>query len=118
MKYRWMMGMLLVVGLVSLGCDPNRGADVASKSGSSGSTDATKPASPRGGGVNDLSAYDDFVVEYPESYDGEFNPNGLEVGTKVGQLAPEIEGVDLDGVEFKLSDYRGKVVMLDFYGDW
>lgn len=36
----------------------------------------------------------------------------------VGQEAPEIEGKDLDGVEFKLSDYRGKVVMLDFYGDW
>ena len=39
-------------------------------------------------------------------------------GPAIGELAPEIEGVDLDGVEFKLSDYRGKVVMLDFYGDW
>tara|TARA_R110002072_G_scaffold57508_1_gene147849 strand:+ start:33443 stop:34204 length:762 start_codon:yes stop_codon:yes gene_type:complete len=35
-----------------------------------------------------------------------------------GLPAPEIEGVDLDGVAFKLSDYRGKVVMLDFWGDW
>ena len=39
-------------------------------------------------------------------------------GPAIGELAPEIEGVDLDGVAFKLSDYRGKVVMLDFYGDW
>lgn len=39
-------------------------------------------------------------------------------GPAIGDLAPEIEGVDLDGVAFKLSDYRGKVVMLDFYGDW
>ena len=39
-------------------------------------------------------------------------------GPTIGEMAPEIEGVDLDGVEFKLSDYRGKVVMLDFYGDW
>ena len=23
-----------------------------------------------------------------------------------------------DGVKFKLSDYRGKVVVLDFWGDW
>ena len=30
----------------------------------------------------------------------------------------EIEGVDLDGVPFRLSDYRGKVVFLDFWGDW
>ncbi len=39
-------------------------------------------------------------------------------GPTIGEMAPEIEGVDLDGVKFKLSDYRGKVVMLDFYGDW
>jgi peroxiredoxin len=36
----------------------------------------------------------------------------------VGQLAPEIEGADIDGRTFKLSDYRGKVVVLDFWGDW
>ena len=32
--------------------------------------------------------------------------------------APEIEAEDLDGVSFKLSDYRGKVVVLDFWGNW
>ena len=36
----------------------------------------------------------------------------------MGCVAPEIEGADLDGKEFALSDYRGKVVMLDFWGDW
>ena len=36
----------------------------------------------------------------------------------IGMQAPEIEGEDLDGVTFKLSDYRGKVVVLDFWGDW
>jgi hypothetical protein len=35
-----------------------------------------------------------------------------------GKTAPEIEGEDLDGVKFKLSDYRGKVVVLDFWGHW
>jgi hypothetical protein len=35
-----------------------------------------------------------------------------------GLPAPEIEGEDLDGVRFKLSEYRGKVVLLDFWGDW
>jgi hypothetical protein len=37
---------------------------------------------------------------------------------RVGKEAPEIKGADLDGKEFKLSDYRGKVVLLDFWGDW
>jgi hypothetical protein len=36
----------------------------------------------------------------------------------IGMPAPEIEGQDLDGVPFKLSDYRGKVVVLDFWGNW
>jgi hypothetical protein len=33
----------------------------------------------------------------------------------VGKQAPDIEGVDQDGKRFKLSDYRGKVVLLDFW---
>lgn len=37
---------------------------------------------------------------------------------QVGKQAPDIEGTDLDGVEFKLSDYKGKVVLLDFWGNW
>jgi cytochrome oxidase Cu insertion factor (SCO1/SenC/PrrC family) len=36
----------------------------------------------------------------------------------IGRPAPEIEGEDLDGNPFKLSDYRGKVVVLDFWGNW
>ncbi|HLQ37819.1 MAG TPA: hypothetical protein VK348_08460 [Planctomycetota bacterium] len=36
----------------------------------------------------------------------------------IGCTVPEIEGKDMDGVAFKLSDYRGKVVMLDFWGFW
>jgi len=37
---------------------------------------------------------------------------------RVGKAAPDIEGEDVDGAKFKLSDYRGKVVMLDFWGHW
>jgi len=36
----------------------------------------------------------------------------------VGKVAPDIEGEDVDGKKFKLSDYRGKVVVLDFWGHW
>jgi hypothetical protein len=37
---------------------------------------------------------------------------------QIGKEAPDIQAEDLDGVKFKLSDYRGKVVVLDFWGDW
>jgi AhpC/TSA family len=36
----------------------------------------------------------------------------------VGKQAPDIEGVDQDGKRFKLSDYRGKVVLLDFWNQY
>lgn len=36
----------------------------------------------------------------------------------LGKRAPEIEGEDLDGVAFKLSGYRGKVVMLSYWATW
>ena len=36
----------------------------------------------------------------------------------VGKTAPDIVGDDLDGKSFKLSDFRGKVVVLDFWGNW
>ncbi len=36
----------------------------------------------------------------------------------VGKTAPDIVGTDLNGTEFSLSDYRGKVVVLTFSGDW
>ncbi len=36
----------------------------------------------------------------------------------VGQSAPEIAGADVDGNAMKLSDFAGKVVVLDFWGFW
>jgi cytochrome oxidase Cu insertion factor (SCO1/SenC/PrrC family) len=37
---------------------------------------------------------------------------------QVGMVAPDFEAIDENGQKFKLSDYRGKVVMLDFWGIW
>ena len=37
---------------------------------------------------------------------------------QIGQVAPDIQGKDLRGEALKLSDYRGKVVLLDFWGHW
>ena len=35
-----------------------------------------------------------------------------------GQVAPNITGKDLDGVDFELRDYRGNIVVLYFTGQW
>ena len=35
-----------------------------------------------------------------------------------GKAAPEIDGVDFSGKPLKLTDYRGKVVVLVFWGSW
>lgn len=36
----------------------------------------------------------------------------------IGKVAPEIQGKDHEGKAFSLSDYRGKVVVLTFSGNW
>lgn len=36
----------------------------------------------------------------------------------IGKPVPDIAGSDLKGVDFKLSDYEGKVVMISFWGGW
>ena len=36
----------------------------------------------------------------------------------IGKKAPDIEGDDQDGKHFKLSDYRGKVVLLYFWQEF
>jgi hypothetical protein len=45
-------------------------------------------------------------------------PKFEEENLQIGMTVPEMEGPDTAGENFKLSDYRGKVVLLDFWGDW
>jgi tetratricopeptide (TPR) repeat protein len=37
---------------------------------------------------------------------------------QIGKAPPDFETIDENGVKFKLSDYRGKVVVIDFWGNW
>jgi hypothetical protein len=36
----------------------------------------------------------------------------------IGMAAPPIAGEDCNGKKLKLSDYKGKVVLISFFGDW
>ncbi|HZZ73713.1 MAG TPA: TlpA disulfide reductase family protein [Pirellulales bacterium] len=37
---------------------------------------------------------------------------------RIGKVAPDMEGQDADGKRFKLSDYKGKVIVVDFWATW
>jgi len=37
---------------------------------------------------------------------------------RLGELAPDFTVTDLEGREVKLSDYRGKGILLNFWGSW
>lgn len=43
---------------------------------------------------------------------------GLEAGAERGKLAPDFEVSDLDGNRFRLSDFRGKAVVVNFWATW
>jgi len=67
---------------------------------------------------------DEYKQELVKNYQGtrtvnrmnakEFKENNLAVGMAV----PDFTAKDVEGAEFKLSDYKGKVVLLDFWGFW
>ena len=40
------------------------------------------------------------------------------IGTKIGDEAPNIIMNNPEGVEMKLSDLRGKIVLVDFWDSW
>lgn len=39
-------------------------------------------------------------------------------GQRIGNTMPDFQGEDVDGKLIKLSDYKGKVVLLNFWGTW
>jgi peroxiredoxin len=39
-------------------------------------------------------------------------------GKRVGNQCPQIAGDDIDGKPIKLTDFRGKVVLVNFWGTW
>ena len=68
--------------------------------------------------ANIESVLDQYISENDKTLSAAKESLYLVKNLTVGKTAPEISGTDLDGQEFKLSDYRGKIVFLDFWGDW
>lgn len=64
--------------------------------------------------------YKEIMAKYPDSISARrckgplFAAENLQIGMK----APDIVGQDHDGHDIKLSDFRGKVTVIDFWGFW
>lgn len=66
-----------------------------------------------------LSGFTVFgCTEKPTSDDGNLLNQSKELQQQVDQKAPEFELKTLEGNIVKLSDYKGKVVLLDFWATW
>jgi len=53
----------------------------------------------------------------PTIFEGDIYADWMSAGPDVGEKAPKIVGKSLDGEVIRLSDYRGKVVFLNFWAD-
>lgn len=53
-----------------------------------------------------------------QKYDKMEGPEDLPVGLEKGNLAPDFELTDMEGNPVKLSDFRGKAVLLNFWASW
>ena len=65
-----------------------------------------------------LSVFDALAARYPADIVALERERKTLTALSIGKVAPDITGTDLDGVRFKLSDYRGKVVVVAFSGEW
>lgn len=74
------------------------------------------PPSPAGA----RAAFEKLRADFPKSPYAE--PAGRFIfeldRLQVGMAAPDVDAVDSDGARFKLSDYRGRVVVMLFWGFW
>lgn len=67
-----------------------------------------------------LALFDRVVEAWPDSVDAKtaltkrFRYDRL----AIGNIAPDVVAFDVEGREFKLSDYRGKITVIDFWGFW
>lgn len=65
-----------------------------------------------------LAAFDAYEKAYPTAKAFIDIQRRMVRQLMIGKVAPEIVGKDYDGVEFRLSDYRGKITVLYFTGQW
>lgn len=68
--------------------------------------------------VRIVTYMDELLARHPEARKLITEHRHLVEKLTPGKVAPDIVGTDIDGVEFRLSDYRGNIVVLFFTGEW
>jgi len=63
-------------------------------------------------------AFEAYVEEYPEDAEQLDVQTMLDALRTIGTEAPAFETTDLTGATVKLSDFRGKVLVVDFFAGW
>lgn len=63
---------------------------------------------------------DELIERWPDSPEAQraLGKRFSQTNLQIGMIAPEFTGKDVDGREIRLSSYRGKLVVLDFWGFW
>jgi peroxiredoxin len=79
-------------------------------------------------GTIDQNKFEQELIAYAEEVKSKFPKNNAVqsfvtkmMGLKpvsIGQIAPDFQLPDQNGKEFKLSDFRGKYILLDFWASW
>jgi len=79
-------------------------------------------------GTIDQSKYEQQLIVYADEIKSKFPKNGAVQSfvtkmeglkpVSIGQFAPDFQLPDQTGKEFKLSDFKGKYILLDFWASW
>jgi|GEM_PF-1046443 len=109
---RTIVPALVAAALLGSSCNTPK-SDVTTRSEASQPGQTTAPAPAASAAVN---AAGDVNVVQVLNVEGEVTPGPG--GSVTGQPAPNFTWKSSDGSERSLKDYRGKVVMLNFWGTW
>ena len=71
-------------------------------------------------GINETSQriYDNYIQKYPHAKREVKEIYAKKIKTAVGKIAPDFTVYKTDGKEVSLSDFRGKLVYVDFWATW
>ncbi|MDO5410924.1 MAG: TlpA disulfide reductase family protein [Lachnospiraceae bacterium] len=107
--YGWkkilMWSLIFLVCMSAAGCGSTSGSD-------------SKTASKENAGQGVDSAIETPANSDTEADDSGQNADTPEIAAKQGAQAPDIDLTYIDGTTAKLSDYRGKVVLLNLWATW